>query len=54
MERIIKITLHEIGHNYGLDHFTDKNCLMTDAAERISTVDNTKNHLCSKCYNSIE
>lgn len=54
MERIIKITLHEIGHNYGLDHCTDKNCLMTDAAERISTVDNAKNHLCSKCYYSIK
>jgi len=54
LERIIKITLHEIGHNHGLDHCHDKKCLMTDAVERISTVDNAENHLCSKCYNSIK
>lgn len=54
VERIIKITLHEIGHNQGLDHCPDKNCLMTDAVERISTVDNAQKLLCDKCYNTIK
>ena len=53
LESIIKITLHEIGHNRGLDHCPDKKCLMTDAVERISTVDNAETHLCTRCYNRI-
>ncbi len=51
MERIIKITLHEIGHNHGLDHCPDKSCLMTDAVETISTVDHAQARLCTKCLN---
>lgn len=53
LERIIKITLHEIGHNHGLNHCPDKKCLMTDAVERISTVDNAETRLCARCHNKI-
>ncbi|MCB0697107.1 MAG: matrixin family metalloprotease [Chitinophagaceae bacterium] len=48
-ERIIKIILHEIGHNLGLKHCSDKKCLMTDAVEKISTIDNASSELCRKC-----
>lgn len=47
--RLQKISLHELGHNFGLPHCSDKKCLMTDAVEKISTVDNANLDLCSKC-----
>jgi archaemetzincin len=39
--RLAKITVHEIGHNLGLNHCPDKKCVLTDAVEKISTIDNT-------------
>jgi len=48
-DRLLKITLHEIGHNLGLRHCDNKKCLMTDAVEKISTVDNTSLNLCQRC-----
>lgn len=47
--RLAKIAVHEIGHNRGLDHCENKHCVMTDAVEKISTVDNAEMRLCSKC-----
>ena len=49
LERAKKITLHELGHNLGLKHCVNKSCLMTDAVESISTIDNAKANLCEKC-----
>lgn len=54
IERIIKVTLHEIGHNHGLDHCSDKSCLMTDAVETISTVDHAQARLCARCLSRIK
>lgn len=51
--RLRKITIHEIGHNMGLPHCPDKNCVMTDACEKITTIDNTKGVLCEKCRKRI-
>jgi archaemetzincin len=49
-ERLIKVVLHEIGHNLGLPHCTNnKECLMTDAGGTIRQVDNEKKWLCEKC-----
>lgn len=49
-ERLIKVTLHEIGHNLGLAHCTyDPNCLMNDAKGTISQVDRERKWLCEKC-----
>lgn len=49
-ERLIKVVLHEIGHNLGLPHCTNnKECLMTDAGGTIQQVDNEKKWLCEKC-----
>jgi archaemetzincin len=30
-ERLTKVVLHELGHNFGLDHCSTPNCLMEDA-----------------------
>jgi archaemetzincin len=49
MLRMKKISLHEVGHNLGLDHCDSKRCVMRDAVESISTVDNVDAQLCDKC-----
>jgi len=53
-ERLIKVALHEVGHNLGLKHCEyDKKCLMNDAKGTIKTVDNEKIWICSKCTQEI-
>lgn len=54
MERLRKVVKHEFGHNLGLNHCPDKNCLMTDGVESIKTVDHEKEELCTKCWNLIK
>lgn len=53
LERLKKICTHELGHNLGLAHCEDKNCVMTDAAETIKTIDNVELALCKKCRGKI-
>jgi archaemetzincin len=49
-ERLIKVVLHEIGHNLGLPHCTSNpDCLMTDAGGTIKQVDREKKWLCPVC-----
>jgi archaemetzincin len=52
-ERMQKIALHELGHNLGLPHCENKNCLMRDAAETIKTIDQVNLNLCQKCFDKI-
>ncbi|CAN5289280.1 archaemetzincin family Zn-dependent metalloprotease [soil metagenome] len=47
--RLAKICVHELGHNFGLPHCPDKKCVMTDAVESIATVDNAELRLCKEC-----
>ena len=53
MTRLRKVAIHEFGHNLGLPHCSDKNCVMTSAAEKITTIDNEKLALCNKCKKII-
>jgi len=53
MTRLRKVAIHEFGHNLGLPHCPDKNCVMTSAAEKLSTIDNEKLALCKKCKKII-
>ena len=49
-ERLIKVVLHEVGHNLGLPHCTSNiKCLMTDAGGTINQVDKEKKWLCESC-----
>lgn len=51
--RLAKICVHEIGHNLGLPHCPNKKCVMTDAVEKLSTVDGAENRLCGHCKKRI-
>lgn len=53
IERLKKVSCHEMGHNLGLPHCPNKECIMQDAAETIKTVDNVELHLCNNCRNKI-
>lgn len=53
MTRLRKVAIHEFGHNLGLSHCPNKNCVMTSAAEKLATIDNEKLALCNKCKKII-
>jgi archaemetzincin len=53
VERVKKISLHELGHNLGLEHCKSEFCLMRDAVETIKTIDQVKVSLCPSCKNKI-
>jgi archaemetzincin len=50
-ERLVKVCLHEIGHNFGLPHCTqgDAKCFMRAANGTVRTVDEEEKHLCTQC-----
>ena len=53
-QRLIKVVLHEVGHNLGLNHCdNDKKCLMNDAKGTSKQVDNEKVWICNKCSQKI-
>jgi len=54
INRLQKISIHEIGHNLGLKHCPNEQCVMRDAAESIKTIDNVHLGLCPDCKNKIE
>lgn len=54
IDRLKKVTLHELGHNLGLPHCPDKHCFMRDAAETIKTIDAVELNLCNLCFNKIQ
>lgn len=54
LERFKKVVIHELGHNLGLPHCPNKNCLMTSAAEKIATIDNEKLQFCNACKKKLE
>lgn len=54
LERLQKVTLHEIGHNYGLVHCTTNDpCLMKAANGKVSTVDSEPMNFCKSCKTKI-
>jgi archaemetzincin len=53
-ERLIKVLLHELGHNFGLPHCAQSpTCLMADAGGTIAQVDRERKWLCDKCKEKI-
>lgn len=52
--RLKNVILHEIGHNLGLSHCLNPNCLMADAKGKISSVEGENRKLCKNCQSSID
>jgi len=50
-ERLVKVCLHEMGHNFGLPHCEsgDSKCLMRNAKGTVKTVDDEEKYLCKYC-----
>ena len=54
LTRTEKVVLHEIGHNYGLNHCTSEYpCFMKDANGTIKEVDEEPMDLCKPCRSKI-
>ena len=54
LDRLVKTSLHEIGHNLGLNHCdNDVRCLMQDAKGSAKCFKVEKKWLCGKCRKSI-
>ncbi|MFN6945091.1 MAG: hypothetical protein ACK4ND_09085 [Cytophagaceae bacterium] len=53
LERMNKVSLHELGHNFNLPHCTNNDCFMQDAAESIKTIDKVSLQLCGSCVRKI-
>jgi archaemetzincin len=50
-ERILKLVLHEMGHNFGLPHCADEQCIMVDAEGKMK-LDREKG-LCASCRKAV-
>jgi archaemetzincin len=46
-QRTLKTIVHELGHNFGLLHCTNKHCIMADAKGKLNQDNETG--LCAKC-----
>ena len=54
VNRLTKVTVHELGHTLGLQHcHYDEKCVMSDAKGKGSNVDGTEIKLCSECKKHI-
>jgi archaemetzincin len=53
-DRLKKVSLHELGHNFGLDHCESAKCVMRDAAETIRTIDSVNAGLCDLCKEKLK
>ena len=54
IERFRKITIHELGHNFGLKHCTyNSKCLMQSAKGKVTTIDKADEILCENCRKQI-
>lgn len=55
INRFRKVTIHELGHNFGLKHCTyDKKCLMQSAKGKATTIDKADEILCENCRRQIK
>ncbi|MCA9523418.1 MAG: matrixin family metalloprotease [Myxococcales bacterium] len=51
--RLMKVAVHEVGHNLGLDHCPHRGCLMEDGHGSVLTTDRERD-LCPSCRRALE
>src|SRR5690606_37557080 len=49
VDRLVKVAVHEVGHNLGLGHCPEPFCVMRDATERVRTMDQVGRVPCVRC-----
>jgi len=54
MQRMVKVTNHELGHTFGMPHISQKGCLMSDVGGAIKTIDQESGLLCESTMKTIE
>lgn len=52
MQRAVKEAVHEIGHLFGLDHCTNRQCVMV-SSENISEIDRKSTLFCKRCIQKL-
>jgi archaemetzincin len=53
-ERMAKVVLHEVGHNFGLPHCNiNIECLMNDASGQMKQIDKERKWLCDNCKKQL-
>lgn len=50
-QRLLKTVVHEVGHNFGLQHCINKHCIMADAEGRLNQ--DNESGFCSNCKKKI-
>jgi len=53
VNRLKNITVHELGHTFGLPHCPVPHCVMNDANETILTVDHSTGTFCASCMQRL-
>jgi archaemetzincin len=51
-QRLFKVVVHEMGHNFGLNHCADESCIMVDAEGQMK-LDKEKD-LCNNCKHKLQ
>jgi archaemetzincin len=50
-DKLLKVCLHELGHNFGLPHCANSHCIMTDAKGKDNLA--SENDFCEKCRETL-
>jgi archaemetzincin len=53
-DRLIKVSIHEIGHTLGITHCDNTECVMVDAKGKAINIDKAKLWMCDKCKSKIK
>jgi archaemetzincin len=54
LDRLKKVSIHEVGHNLGLSHCNyDKKCMMNDAGGTVKQIDREEVLFCDRCKKQI-
>lgn len=51
--RLTAVTIHELGHTFGLDHCPNQGCVMEDAKGSVATVDHETGAFCARCRSRL-